>query len=55
MTQKPINLKGKKFLSSIELHPDLKPGAVKRLLSEVSVEASSLSKRKKILIVVYSD
>jgi hypothetical protein len=55
MMQKPIDLKGKKVIRSIELHKDLKPDAIRRMLSELSAEASSASTRKKILLVLYSE
>ena len=40
MTHKPIDLKGKKILRSIELNPDLKPEAVRRILNELSADAT---------------
>ena len=52
MTQKPINLKGKKVLRSIELHPDLKPEAVKRLLNEMSANATKRARINSIAIVI---
>jgi hypothetical protein len=55
MTQKPSDLKGKKILRSVELNPDLKPEAVRRMLSELNQEAMVSSKRKPTTIVIYSE
>jgi len=50
--QKPVDIKGKKALGSIELHPDLKPEAVKRLLSELSADATKHARTHKVVIVI---
>lgn len=50
--QKPIDIKGKKVLGSIELHPDLKPEAVKRLLSELSADATKRARNGRIVIII---
>jgi hypothetical protein len=55
MTQKSVDLKGKKVLRSIELHPDLKPQAMKRILDELNADVMKTSNRKRITLVVYSD
>ena len=55
MTQKPIDLKGMKILRSIELNPDLKPEAVRRMLNELNQEAMVSSKRKPTTIIIYSE
>jgi DNA-binding protein YbaB len=55
MTQKPIDLKGKKILRSIELNPDLKPEAVRRMLNELNQEAMVSAKRKPTTVVIYSE
>ncbi len=55
MTQKQIDLKGKKILRSIELNPDLKPEAVRRMLNELNQEAMVSAKRKPTTVVIYSE
>ena len=55
MTQKPIDLKGKKILRSIELSPDLKPEAVKRMLNELSADATKRARTQCITVTVLSD
>ncbi len=52
MTQKPIDLKGKKILRSVELNPDLKPEAVRRMLSELSADATKRAHTNKIAIII---
>jgi hypothetical protein len=52
MTQKPIDLKGKKILRSIELNPDLKPEAVRRMLNELSADATMHARTNKIAIII---
>ena len=55
MTQKPIDLKGKKILRSIELNPDLKPEAVRRMLNELNAEVMKSANRNRITLVIYSE
>jgi len=55
MTQKPIDLKGKKILRSIELNPDLKPEAVRRMLNELSADATKRARTQDITVTVLSD
>ena len=55
MTQKPFDLKGKKILRSIELSPDLKPEAVRRMLSELSADATKHARTQGITVIVLSD
>ena len=55
MTQKPVDLKGKKILRSIELNPDLKPEAVRRMLSELSTDATKHARTQGITVIVLSD
>ena len=52
MTQKPIDLKGKKILRSVELNPDLKPEAVRRMLNELSADATKHARTNKIAIII---
>ncbi len=52
MMHKPVDIKGKKVLGSIELHPDLKPEAVKRLLSELSADATKRARTNRIAVVI---
>ena len=52
MTQKSVDLKGKKVLRSIELHKDLKPEAVRRILNELSAEATKRAHTTKIAIII---
>jgi hypothetical protein len=52
MTNKTLDLKGKKVLRSIELHKDLKPEAVRRMLNELSVDATKRAHTQKIVIVM---
>jgi len=52
MTQKPIDLKGKKILRSVELNPDLKPEAVRRILNELSADATKRARTNKIAIII---
>ena len=55
MTQKPIDLKGKKILRSVELSPDLKPEAVRRMLNELSADATKHARTQCITVTVLSD
>jgi DNA-binding protein YbaB len=55
MTQKPIDLKGKKILRSVELNPDLRSEAVRRILNELNQEAMVSAKRKPTTVVIYSE
>jgi hypothetical protein len=55
MTQKPSDLKGKKILRSIELNPDLKPEAVRRMLNELSADATKRARTQGITVIVLSD
>ena len=55
MTQKPIDLKGKKILRSVELSPDLKPEAVRRMLNELSADATKHARTQGIIVIVLSD
>jgi hypothetical protein len=55
MTQKPINLKGKKVLRSIELHKDLKPESIRRMLNELSADATKRAHTQVIQVIVVSD
>ena len=52
MTQKSVDLKGKKILRSIELHKDLKPEAVRRMLNELSADATKRARTTKIAIII---
>lgn len=52
MTEKPIDFKGKKVLRSIELHEDLKPEAIRRMINELSVDATKRAHTQKIIIVM---
>ena len=52
MTQKPIDLKGKKILRSVELNPDLKPEAVRRMLNELSADATKRARDQRIYLIV---
>ena len=52
MTQKPIDLKGKKILRSIELSPDLKPEAVRRMLSELSADATKHARTRIVHVTI---
>jgi len=51
MTDKPIDLKGRKVLRSVELHPDLKPEAVRRMLNELNADATKRARTSKIIVV----
>lgn len=53
MMQKSIDIKNRKILRSIELHPDLKPEAVKRMLNELSTDVIKEAKATTILIAIY--
>ena len=55
MTQKAIDLKGKKVLRSIELHKDLKPESVRRLLSELSVDATKRAHTQVVRVIIIAD
>ena len=55
MTQKPIDLKNKKVLHSIELHPDLKPDAMKRMLNELSADATKRARTQVVRVVIMND
>lgn len=55
MMQKPVDLKGKKVLDSIELHPDLKPEAIKRLLNELSADATKSARTQKTYVAILAD
>ena len=55
MTQKPIDLKGKKILRSVELNPDLKPEAVRRILNELSADATKRARTQGIAVTVLRD
>lgn len=55
MTDKPIDLKGKKVLRSIELHKDLKPEAVRRILNDLSNDALKKCKTERISILLIKD
>jgi len=52
MNQSSNDLKNRKLLRSIELHPDLKPEAVKRLLNELSADATKHARTQKIKIAI---
>jgi len=52
MTQKSVDLKGKKVLRSIELHKDLKPEAVRRMLNELSSDATKRARTTRIAIII---
>ena len=52
MSQPSNDLKNRKLLRSIELHPDLKPEAVKRLLNELSADATKHARTQKITIAI---
>ena len=52
MTQKPIDLKGKKILRSVELNPDLKPEAVRRMLSELSADATKRARTRMVRVTI---
>jgi hypothetical protein len=55
MTQKTVDLKGKKVLRSIELHKDLKPGAIRRLLNELSADATKRAHTQVVQVIIVSD
>ena len=55
MTQKPIDLKGKKILRSIELSPDLKPEAIRRMLNELSADATKRAHTQVVQVIIVSD
>lgn len=55
MTQKSIDPKCKKMLRSIELHPDLKPDAVKRMLNELSADATKHARTQKVVVIIATD
>jgi hypothetical protein len=55
MTDKPIDLKGRKVLRSVELHPDLKPEAVRRMLNELNADATKRARTQVIKIIIASD
>jgi DNA-binding protein YbaB len=55
MTQKSVDLKGKKVLRSIELHKDLKPEAVRRMLNELSADATKRAHTQVIQVIIISD
>jgi hypothetical protein len=52
MTNKPFDLKNKKVLCSIELHPDLKPDAMKRILNELSADATKHARTKSVWVII---
>ena len=52
MTQKPIDLKGKKILRSVELHPDLKSEAVRRMLNELSTDATKHARTRIVHVTI---
>lgn len=52
MMKKPNDLKNKKVLRAIELSPDLKPDAIKRLLIELSADATKRARTNKIIVVI---
>ena len=55
MTDKPIDLKGKKILRSVELNPDLKPVAVRRMLNELNADATKRARTQVVKIIIVSD
>ena len=55
MTQKTVDLKNKKALRSIELSPDLKPDAVKRMLNELSADATKRARTQVVRVVIVND
>jgi hypothetical protein len=55
MTQKAIDFKGKKVLRSIELHKDLKPEAVRRLLNELSADATKRAHTQVVRVIIVAD
>ena len=55
MTQKSVDLKGKKILRSVEIHPDLKPEAVRRILNELSADATKRAHTQVIQVIIISD
>ena len=55
MTQKSVDLKGKKVLRSIELHKDLKPEAVRRMLNELSADVTKRAHTQVIQVIIISD
>ena len=55
MTQKLIDLKGKKVLRSIELHKDLKPEAIRRMLNELSADATKRAHTQVIKVIITTD
>ena len=55
MTQKPVDLKNKKILHSVELHPDLKPDAVKRMLNELSADATKRARTQIVRVIIAID
>jgi hypothetical protein len=52
MTQKPVDLKGKKILRSVELSPDLKPEAVRRMLNELSADATKRARTQVLHVTI---
>ena len=52
MTDKPIDLKGRKVLRSVELHPDLKHEAIRRMLNELNADATKRARTGRISIVI---
>jgi len=55
MTQKSIDLKNMKVLRSVELSPDLKPEAIKRLLNELSADATKRARTQVVHVVIVFD
>lgn len=55
MTQQLLDVKGKKVLRSIVLHKDLKPEAVKRMLNELSADATKRAHTQVIKVIIVSD
>lgn len=55
MMQKSIDLKDRKILRSIELHPDLKSDAVKRMLNELCADAVKRARTQKVVVIIATD
>jgi|APCry1669189034_1035192.scaffolds.fasta_scaffold610285_1 hypothetical protein len=52
MSQSSNDLKKRKLLRSIDLHPDLKPEAVKRLLNELNADAAKHARTQVLKVVI---
>jgi hypothetical protein len=52
MMRKSIDIKDRKILRSIELHPDLKPEAMKRMLNELSTDAMKRARNRVVYLII---